>query len=39
MDTDSSDLFGPLLDKPVAAIVPVLVPLPVPGPYSYAVPE
>ncbi|RYE59549.1 MAG: primosomal protein N', partial [Rhizobiaceae bacterium] len=39
MDTDSSDLFGPLLDKPVAAVVPVLVPLPVPGPYSYAVPE
>jgi primosomal protein N' (replication factor Y) len=39
MDTDSSDLFGPLLDQPVAAVVPVLVPLPVPGPYSYAVPE
>jgi primosomal protein N' (replication factor Y) len=39
MDTDSSDLFGALFEPPaVSRVVPVLVPLPVPGPYSYAVP-
>lgn len=40
MGIDSSDLFGPLTKAPVLTrVVPVLVPLPVPGPYSYAVPE
>ncbi|KKX27789.1 primosomal protein N' [Rhizobium sp. LC145] len=40
MDKDSSDLFGTLFEAPaVNRVVPVLVPLPVPGPYSYAVPE
>lgn len=40
MALDSSDLFGPLLTAPAAVrVVPVLVPLPVPGPYSYGVPE
>ncbi|HEX2148428.1 MAG TPA: primosomal protein N', partial [Pseudorhizobium sp.] len=37
---DSSNLFGALFDAPpVGHVVPVLVPLPAPGPYSYAVPE
>jgi primosomal protein N' (replication factor Y) len=40
MGTDSSDLFGSLFKAPpVLSVVPVLVPLPVPGAYSYAVPE
>ena len=40
MGTDSSDLFGSLTKAPaLTRVVPVLVPLPVPGPYSYAVPE
>ncbi|CAN7323044.1 primosomal protein N' [Rhizobium sp. LjRoot30] len=40
MTDDSSDLFGPLSKAPAATrAVPVLVPLPAPGPYSYAVPE
>ncbi|MGK6313251.1 primosomal protein N' [Neorhizobium sp. DT-125] len=40
MNTDSSDLFGSLFEAPpLVSVVPVLVPLPVPGPYSYAVPE
>lgn len=45
MAKDSTDLFGALFDQrkpsssdPVSS-VPVLVPLPAPGPYSYAVPE
>lgn len=44
MAKDSTDLFGALFDQqkpalpePVAA-VPVLVPMPAPGPYSYSVP-
>ncbi|WP_312946967.1 primosomal protein N' [Agrobacterium sp.] len=41
MAKDSTDLFGALFDPaPVARnSVPVLVPLPAPGPYSYAVPD
>ena len=40
MGADSTTLFGTLLDEPRARqVVPVLVPLPAPGPYSYAVPE
>lgn len=40
MGIDSSDLFGSLFEAPsLARVVPVLVPLPVPGAYSYAVPE
>ena len=40
MNTDSSDLFGSLFEAPpLVSVVPVLVPLPVPGAYSYAVPE
>lgn len=45
MAKDSTDLFGALFDqqKPVqlepVAAVPVLVPMPAPGPYSYSVPE
>ncbi|MDO9416505.1 primosomal protein N' [Pararhizobium sp.] len=36
MTKDSSDLFG---NAPARRIVPVLVPLPAPRPYSYAVPD
>jgi len=37
---DSSDLFGALFDPPsLVRSVPVLVPMPAPGPYSYSVPE
>lgn len=40
MAKDSSDLFGALFDPPSPArTVPVLVPMPAPGPYSYSVPE
>lgn len=40
MGKDSSDLFGSLFEAPPSVkVVPVLVPLPVPGAYSYAVPE
>lgn len=40
MGKDSSDLFGSLFKTPpLVKVVPVLVPLPVPGAYSYAVPE
>jgi primosomal protein N' (replication factor Y) len=40
MSNDSSDLFGALFKAaPVARTVPVLVPMPAPRPYSYAVPE
>ncbi|PZM09564.1 primosomal protein N' [Rhizobium tubonense] len=40
MSNDSSDLFGALFAAPaVARTVPVLVPMPAPRPYSYAVPE
>jgi primosomal protein N' (replication factor Y) (superfamily II helicase) len=40
MGKDSSDLFGALFDAPkLSRSVPVLVPLPVPEAYSYAVPE
>jgi primosomal protein N' (replication factor Y) len=41
MAKDSTDLFGALFDPvPVARnSVPVLVPMPAPGPYSYSVPE
>jgi primosomal protein N' (replication factor Y) len=40
MTKDSSDLFGALFDPPsLTHSVPVLVPMPAPGPYSYAVPE
>jgi primosomal protein N' (replication factor Y) (superfamily II helicase) len=40
MSNDSSDLFGALPKVlPVTRTVPVLVPMPAPRPYSYAVPE
>jgi primosomal protein N' (replication factor Y) len=40
MAKDSSDLFGKLFEAPeMTRTVPVLVPLPVPEAYSYAVPE
>ncbi|NNH29294.1 hypothetical protein C9413_07185, partial [Rhizobium sp. SEMIA 4085] len=40
MSTDSSDLFGALLDAPAGTrTVPVLVPMPAPKPYSYSVPD
>lgn len=40
MAKDSSDLFGALFDAPSPQrTVPVLVPMPAPGPYSYAVPD
>jgi len=39
MGQDSTNLFGALFDAPVRQVVPVLVPLPAPGPYSYGVPE
>lgn len=40
MTKDSQSLFGALFDAPQpVAVVPVLVPLPVPEAYSYAVPE
>jgi primosomal protein N' (replication factor Y) len=40
MAKDSSDLFGALFEPPPPThSVPVLVPLPAPGPYTYAVPE
>ncbi len=40
MAKDSSDLFGALFDPPsLVRTVPVLVPMPAPGPYSYAVPD
>ncbi|WP_029617442.1 primosomal protein N' [Pseudorhizobium marinum] len=40
MSTESTNLFGALFEAPPARqVVPVLVPLPAPGPYSYAVPE
>jgi len=41
MTQDSSDLFGALFAAPAAVVrsVPVLVPMPAPKPYSYAVPE
>jgi primosomal protein N' (replication factor Y) (superfamily II helicase) len=40
MNNDSSDLFGALPKVlPVTRTVPVLVPMPAPKPYSYAVPE
>ncbi|MGE6741436.1 primosomal protein N' [Allorhizobium pseudoryzae] len=40
MGKDSTDLFGALFDPPATnRAVPVLVPLPVPEAYSYAVPE
>ncbi|WP_377297382.1 primosomal protein N' [Rhizobium sp. SGZ-381] len=40
MGKDSSDLFGALFDaQKVNRVVPVLVPLPVPEAYSYAVPD
>ncbi|MDS7598052.1 primosomal protein N' [Agrobacterium tumefaciens] len=40
MAKDSSDLFGVLFDPPsLVRSVPVLVPMPAPGPYSYSVPE
>jgi len=45
MVKDSSDLLGSLFGEtlsetpPPVSVVPVLVPLPVPGAYSYAVPE
>lgn len=40
MGIDSSTLFGALFETPPARnVVPVLVPLPAPGPYSYSVPE
>ena len=40
MGKDSTDLFGALFDTPEARrVVPVLVPLPVPEAYSYAVPD
>jgi primosomal protein N' (replication factor Y) len=40
MSTESTNLFGALFETlPARQVVPVLVPLPAPGPYSYAVPE
>lgn len=40
MTNDSSDLFGPIAEAPsMTRTVPVLVPMPAPKPYSYAVPE
>lgn len=36
MTLDSTDLFGPVLDR---RVVPVLVPMPAPRAYSYAVPD
>ncbi|WP_288429086.1 primosomal protein N' [uncultured Agrobacterium sp.] len=49
MAKDSTDLFGALFDQPTdrsktgsaepTDAVPVLVPMPAPGPYSYSVPE
>ncbi|QCI96846.1 primosomal protein N' [Agrobacterium larrymoorei] len=49
MAKDSTDLFGALFDQPTERsktgsaeptdVVPVLVPMPAPGPYSYSVPE
>ncbi len=40
MGIDSSDLFGSLFEAPsLVRVVPVLVPLPVPVAYSYAVPD
>ncbi|CAD7042573.1 primosomal protein N' [Pseudorhizobium endolithicum] len=39
MGADSTSLFGAMFDAPVTRVVPVLVPLPAPGPYSYAVPD
>lgn len=40
MGIDLSDLFGSLFEAPsLVRVVPVLVPLPVPVAYSYAVPE
>ena len=43
MTTDSPSLFETLFDAPVASapkrVVPVMVPMPAPRPYSYAVPE
>ncbi|WP_319519109.1 primosomal protein N' [uncultured Martelella sp.] len=39
MTRDSLDLFGKPIDPAVIRSVPVMVPLPVAGPYSYAVPE
>jgi primosomal protein N' (replication factor Y) (superfamily II helicase) len=40
MSNDSSDLFGALFEaQTVTRTVPVLVPMPAPRPYSYAVPE
>lgn len=40
MTQDSQSLFGALFDTPASKrVVPVLVPLPVPEAYSYAVPE
>lgn len=40
-DTDSASLFGALFDAPAKAatrVVPVMVPMPAPRPYSYSVP-
>lgn len=39
MTTALSDLFGPVEPPPAVRTVAVLVPLPTPMPYSYAVPE
>jgi primosomal protein N' (replication factor Y) len=41
MASDNQDLFGKLFDAPAPAgrTVPVLVPMPAPEPYSYAVPD
>ena len=40
MGPDSASLFGALFDASSnTQVVPVLVPLPAPGPYSYAVPD
>lgn len=40
MGPDSASLFGALFDvSSITQVVPVLVPLPAPGPYSYAVPD
>lgn len=42
LDTDSASLFGALFDAPaktVTRVVPVMVPMPAPRPYSYAVPD
>ena len=39
MKDDSKSLFGELFETPRRKVVPVLVPMPAPTAYSYAVPD